>query len=1050
VAVPLSEAERRQLTVMFCDLVGSTPLSEQLDPEDLREVVRAYQQTCATVIQRFDGHLAQLLGDALLVYFGWPRAHEDDAQRAMRTALGMLDAMGALNFRLEQDKGLRLAIRVGIHTGLVVVGAMGGGGHQEQLALGDTPNIAARLQGLAAPDTVVISEATARLVEGYFTCENLGVQTLKGVSHPMLIYRVLDASGVQSRLEIATHRGLTPLVGREQEVGTLLERWAQVQEGRGQVIILSGEAGIGKSRLLQVLQEHLAGTPYTRLECRSSPYYHDSAFYPLIDLLQRALRAQSPDGTQAPHVALEQLLGRYHLATAETVPLMASLLAIVLPDGRYPPLILSPQQQRQKTLEALLALVFAQATRQPVLFILEDLHWTDPSTLEWLNLLLAQVPTVPLLTLLTCRLEFQPPWSSRSYLTPLALQRFTRVQIETMVLRVTGGKTVPTTVMQHLVEKTDGVPLYVEEMTKAILESGVLQETDGHYALTGPLTGLTIPSTLQEALIARLDHLGAAKGVAQLGATIGRQFTYALLQAVAQLDEAAAQQALNQLVEAELLYQRGVPPQVSYTFKHALIQEAAYQSLLKSTRQQVHGRVAQVLTEHFPETAETQPELLAHHYTEGGLGALAVDYWLRAGERAIARSGYVEAISHLTRGLEVLHAFPDIPDCTWRELALYTALGVPLQATRGLAAPEARHAYTRAQELCQQMGDTPQLFPVLRGLWRFYQVSGEARKAYGLAEQSLRLAQRLQDPAFLLVAHESFGTSCYQLGDIASARTHYEQGLALYTPQQHRALTSLYGTDPGVVCLTRAAVAQWVLGYPDQALQRSHEALALARELSHPFSLMYALSGISMVPQFRCEGHNAREWAAAEIALSIEHGLAQGVVWGRILRGWALAVQGRGEEGIAEMRQGVIDWRALGVRTMVPYLLTLLAEAHGACGQVEEGLRVLAEALAVVHETGERFHEAELYRTQGDLLLRQTTPDAHQTEICFQQALDVARRQQAKAWELRAAMSLARLWQQQGKRQDAYDLLAPVYNWFTEGFDTADLQEAKALLDALG
>jgi predicted ATPase/class 3 adenylate cyclase len=669
---------------MFCDLVGSTPLSEQLDPEDLREVVHAYQETCAAVIQRFDGHIAQLLGDALLVYFGWPRAHEDDAQRAMRTALGMLDAMHTLNARLAQDKGLRLAIRVGIHTGMVV-GAMGGGGHQEQLALGDTPNIAARLQGLAAPDTVVMSEATFRLVEGYCTCEPLGAQTLKGVSQPVAVYRVLGASGAQSRLEVATSHGLTPLVGREQEVRALLERWAQVQEGRGQVIVLSGEAGIGKSRLLQVLQEHLAGTPYTRLECRSSPYYHDSALYPLIDLLQRVLHAQAPNGPEEQLVALEQLLGQYHLATAEAVPLLASLLVIALPDGRYPPLTLSPQQHRQKTLEALLALVFAQATQQPVLFILEDLHWTDPSTLEWLDLLLAQVPTVPLLTLLTCRPEFQAPWGNRSYLTSLALQRFPRAQIETMVLRVTSGKTVPTTVMQHLVEKTDGVPLYVEEMTKAILESGVLQEGDGHYALTGPLTALTILSTLQDALMACLDRLGAAKGVAQLGATIGRQFTYALLQAVAQVDEATVQQALAQLVEAELLYQRGAPPQATYTFKHALIQDAAYQSLLWSTRQQYHQRIAQVLIEWLPETAEVQPELIAHHYTEAGLNEEAVDYWQRAGARAVARSAHIEAIQHFTRGLEVLGRLPEMPRRAQQELHLQLALGAPLIATQGYA-----------------------------------------------------------------------------------------------------------------------------------------------------------------------------------------------------------------------------------------------------------------------------------------------------------------------------------------------------------------------------
>jgi class 3 adenylate cyclase/predicted ATPase len=1044
-----TEAERRQLTVLFCDLADSTRLARQLDPEDLREMLRAYQATCVEIIQRFAGHVAQYLGDGLLVYFGYPQAHEDDAQRAVRTGLGILAAMDTLNTRLVRDKGVRLAVRIGIHTGLVVVGEMGSGGRHEHLALGDTPNLAARLQGLATPDTVVISAATAYLVQGYFTCQDVGTQTLKGIDTPVWVYQVVGESAAQSRLDIAGEAGLTPLVGREAEVTLLRERWAQSTEGLGQVVLLSGEAGIGKSRLVHVLMERVVDTGAPRLTLRCSPYHTNSAFYPVIEHLQRLLHWHREETPEARLATLEQALQTARLPLAEAVPFVAALLSLPLPE-HYPPLTLSPQRQRQKTQEALVAWLLAEAAQQPVLAVWEDLHWADPSTLELLGLLLDQVPTARLLLLLTHRPEFRPPWSPRSYVTPLALTRLVRPQVEEMVLRVTGGKPLPAEVVQQIVVKTDGIPLFVEELVKTILESGLVREEAERYMLSGPLPPLAIPATLQDALMARLDRLAPVKDVAQLGAVLGREFSYVLLRTVSPLDEARLQQALAQLVEAELLYQRGHPPQATYTFKHALVQDAAYQSLLRSTRQQYHQRIAQVLEAQFPEAAETQPELLARHYTEGGHGAMAVDYWQRAGERAIARSGYVEAISHLTRGLEVLHAFPAIPERARRELALYMALGVPLQVTRGWAAPEAKHAYARAQELCQQMGDTPQLFPVLRGLWRIYQVSGEARRAYALAERSLRLAQRLQEPSFLLVAHESLGTSFYQLGETVAARTHFEQGLALYTPQQHFALASLYGTDPGVVCLTRAAVAQWELGYSDQAMQRSHEALALARELSHPFSLMYALSWTTVVPQFRGEGHIAREWAEAMIALSIEQGFAQGVVRGRILRGWALAAQGWEEEGIAEMRQGVIDWRALGVRTTVPYFLTLLAEAHGACGQVEEGLRLLAEALATVHETGERIHEAELYRTQGDLLLRQTTPDAHQAETCFQQALDIARRQEAKSWELRAARSLARLWQQQGKRQKAYDLLAEVYDWFTEGFDTADLQDAKALLEELG
>jgi class 3 adenylate cyclase/predicted ATPase len=1048
-ALPPPDAERRQLTVLFGDLVDSTRLASQLDPEDWRGVVREYQRVCTDIIQRYEGHIAQLLGDGLLIYFGYPHAHEDDAQRAVRTGLGILEAMGNLTTHLQQAKSIPLALRLGIHTGLVVVGDMGGPGRQEQLALGEVPNIASRIEGLAAANTVAISEASYRLVQGYFDCEALGAQTLRGVTHPVQVYRVLQESGARGRLDVAVTRGLTPLVGRESEVTLLLERWAQVKAGHGHVVLLSGEGGIGKSRLVQVLRDHIAREPHTRWECRSSPYSQHTALYPLIDFVYRVLHWQPDEAPEAKLAALEQALRQYRLPLEDTVPLFAPLLSLAIAEDRYPPLAVSPQRQRQKTLESIVALLLELAEEQPVLFILEDVHWTDPTTLEWLALFIDQTPMASVLMLLTCRPEFQPTWSSRSYLTQVTLNRLSRNQIALMAEQVAGGRSLPAEVLRQIVEKTDGVPLFVEEMTKALLESGRLEEVNGRYALTGSLPSLAIPATLQDSLMARLDRLVTAKAVAQYAAVIGRQFAYDLLSTASQLDAATLQRELGKLVEAEIVYQRGMPPQATYTFKHALIQDAAYQSLLKSTRQQYHQRIAQVLEQQFPETVDTQPELLAQHYTEGGLGVQAVDSWQRAGERAIAHSAYVEATSHLTRGLEVLHAFPDIPERTRRELALYTALGVPLQATRGWAAPEVQHAYARARELCQQMGDTPQLFPILRGLVRFYQVSGEAQTGHVLAEQCLRLAQSIQDPSFLLVAHESLATSLHQLGEFASARAHYEHGLAFYIPEHHHALALRYGTNSGVVCLARVAMALWALGYPAQALQRSHETLALMQKLSHPFSLMYGLSWIAMVMLYCRNERTVQEWADALIASSTEQGLVQGVVCGRILRGWALAAQGYGEEGIAEMHQGVIDWRALGVQTAVSYMLAFLAEAYGAYGQAEEGLRLLGEALAVVHETGERYHEADLYRVQGDLLLRQATPDAIQAEASFQQALAVARRQQAKSWELRAAMSLSRLWQQQGKRNEACELLAPVYGWFTEGFDTADLQEAKALLEAL-
>ncbi|MFL5589236.1 MAG: AAA family ATPase [Ktedonobacteraceae bacterium] len=601
-----ADAERRQLTVMFCDLVDSTVLSGQLDPEDLREVIRAYQTTCAEVIQRFEGHIAQYLGDGLLVYFGYPQAHEDDAQRAVQTGLGLVEALATLNSRLGQEHDVRLAARVGIHTGLVVVGTMGGGGRQEQLALGDTPNIAARLQGLAAPDTVVISAATARLVEGFFTWHALGVQDLKGLPQPLQVYRVLHARGTQTRLDVAATRGLTPLVGRDAEVTLLLERWIQVKEGRGQVIVLSGEAGIGKSRLVQVLKEHVADAPHTRWECRCSPYYQHTALYPLSEFFHRALHWQGDDTPDAKLGKLEHALRQYALPLDETVPLMAALLSLPLPADRYPPLVLSPQRQRQQTLDTLVAILLVLAAQHPVLLIVEDLHWVDPTTVEWLHLVVDQVPTTALCLLLTYRPEFQPPWGFRAHVTPLTLTRLPQTQAEAMLTRIAGCKALPAELRQQIVVRTDGVPLFVEELTKMVLESGLLQEREDRYELAGPLPPLAIPTTLQDSLTARLDRLAGVKMVAQLGAVLGREFSYEMIQAVARIDEATLQFGLGQLVDAGLLYQWGHLPQATYLFKHALIQDTAYQSLLRSTRQQYHQHIAYVLMEQLPDTVEQQ------------------------------------------------------------------------------------------------------------------------------------------------------------------------------------------------------------------------------------------------------------------------------------------------------------------------------------------------------------------------------------------------------------------------------------------------------------
>ncbi|HEV8716962.1 MAG TPA: AAA family ATPase, partial [Candidatus Binatia bacterium] len=1017
----------------------------------LREVIQAYQHACVEVITRFEGHVAKYLGDGLLVYFGYPTAHEDDAARAVRAGLGIIEAIQALpgqHPRVVQP----LQARIGIHTGLVVAGEMGSGEYREQLAIvGETPNIAARLQEQAAPNSVVISPTTYRLVTGLFECQDLGPQTLKGISTPLPMYRVLREGEAQSRFEVAVSTGLTPLVGREHEIELLQEQWKRAKQGDGQVVLLNGEAGIGKSRLIQAFKEQVLAEGAIRIEFRCSAYHQNSALYPIIEHLQRLLRFQREESPYTKLAKLRQALAQYRFPQADTLPLLASLLSLPHPEGT-PLITLSPQKQKQKTQEALVAWIVEEAEKVAVYCVWEDLHWADPSTLEMLTLFFDQVPTTRLLAVLTFRPNFTPPWQPRPHITPLTLTHLGRHSVEAMMEKITDGKPFPREVLQQVVAKTDGVPLFVEELTKMVLESGLLTAVDDHYELTGLLPPLAIPSTLQDSLMARLDRLAPVREIAQLGATLGREFSYELLHAVSSLDEGTLQQGLRQLVEAELIYQRGLPPQATYFFKHALIQDAAYQSLLKSTRRQYHQQIAQVLEEKFSEAKETQPELLAHHYTEAGLIAQATVYWQRAGQRAIERSANLEAINHLTKGLEIVKTLPDSPERARQELMLQITLGTPLTATKGFRAPEVGRVYARAQELYRQVEKTSELLPVLSGLLRFHLMRAELQMAHELAEQLLRLAQSAQDSSLLLEAHRGLGVTLFYRGELAPALAHLEQGIACYDLHQHRSHAFSYVIDPGVFCLTYAALTLWLLGYPDQALERSHQALTLAQELSHPYSLAFTLSYGATLHQLRRERQAVQEQAGASITLSTEHGFPFYSVYGTILRGWALAEQGQGEEGIALMCKGLHSYEATGA-ALKPYFLILLAQTYEQVGKAEEGLTVLAEALKAMDKTGERWWEAELYRLKGELTLQSKVPDPKskvgEIEEYFHKAIDIARRQSAKLLELRAVMSLSRLWQQQGKQAEARQLLAAIYGWFTEGFDTKDMQEAKILLEEL-
>jgi class 3 adenylate cyclase/predicted ATPase len=1049
--VEAAGAERRQLTVMFTDVVDSTRLSRQLDPEEYRDVLGAYQATCAEVVQRLGGYIAQHLGDALLVYFGYPETHEDEARRAILAGLGILDAMQTLNARLTREKGLRLATRVGLHTGLTVVGHVGAGVKHELLALGEAPNIAARIQSLVAPDTVGVSVDTYRLVEGYFDCEDFGVHALKGVAEPMKVYRVLHESGALSRLDAAGARGFTPLVGRESEVALLVARALRIAEGQGHVVLLSGEAGIGKSRLVQVVKDRVAGEGYVELEGRSSPYCQDTALFPLIRLWERLCTFAPDDSADVKARKLEGALGRYRLPLDESVPLFAGLLSVPLPHERYATLAWTPQRQRQKILETMAAIILELAEQQRVVFVLEDLHWVDPTSLEFLELLVDQAPTAAMLILLTCRPTFQPPahWSNRSYVTQMTLDRLSRQQIEEMTERVAGGRTLPPEITVQLVDKTDGVPLFVEEMTKTVLESGLLQEVEGRYELTRPLPPLAIPATLQDSLMARLDRLVTAKKVAQLGAAIGRQFAYELLAPLSDLDEATLQRELERLVEAELLYQRGVPPRATYTFKHALIRDAAYESLLKTTRQQYHREIARALETRFPDMAQKQPELLAHHFTEAGLAEPAVACWQQAGEMALRRSANVEAIRHLSKGLELLKSLPPTPDHTRRELILDTALGSALVATKGPAAPEVEAAYARAYTVCQQVEETVQLLPVLWGLWNFYLVRGELDTAHEVEEKFARFAQLQPEPMHRMWGFCAPGMELYYRGEFVPALAHLEEGIALHDPRDRRAEPHGYMYDAGVTSLSFLVWTLWALGDPDRARRCSADALALARELGNPFGLARALPYAAVLHQFLLEAPAVQELAEAAIVLARDQGFAQRMAWATILRGWSRAMQGQGAEGIAEIHQGLATFRAMGQALWRPYFLGLLADAYGSVGQPSEGLAVLTEAQATMERTGERHGEAELHRLEGTLLL-QRSPDQHEAaESAFRRALQTARLQRARSFELRASTSLARLWRQRGRHAEARQLLADACRGFSEGLQTADLRDARELLEAL-
>jgi class 3 adenylate cyclase/predicted ATPase len=1043
----LPSAERRHLTVMFCDLVGSTRFSAELDPEDWGDVIRVYQEAVRETVRRFEGYIAKFMGDGVLVYFGYPNAQEKDAERAVRTGLAILEAIPCLD--TGAVNGTRLSVRIGIASGLVVVGeAIGEGAAREHTVVGETPNLAARLQALASPNSILISAATHDLVGGIFACQHLGPQMLKGLSDPVRVWRVdgLRETEGEEDAELEPTTNEFPLVGRDEEIGLLRRAWQQTRDGRhGQVVFVSGEPGIGKSALIDTLRREVRAEGWTRITFRCSPYHTNSALYPVVEHWKRHAGWQPEDDSATRLNKLDGALKTYRLPREEAVPLFASLLSLPLGD-RYPSLTLTPERLKEQTADAIVALSLEEAERHPLLMVWEDVHWADPSTLDLLGQLIDQAPTVPLLIILTYRPDFTPPWPARSHVKPLTLGRLERPQIEVMADHLAGGKALPAEVAEHIVLKTDGVPLFVEEMTKAVLGSDVLRLEGNRYALTGPLSEIHIPASLYESLMARLDRLPAVREVAQLGAVLGREFAYEMLRAITALDETRLCEILCRLVEAELLYQRGRPPRARYMFKHALIQDAAYQSLLRRTRQQYHRRVAELLESNFPETAEASPELVAHHFAEAGLLEPAVAYRQRAGERAMQRSANQEAIGHLTTGLNQLAQLPDSPERTGRELALQRLLGQASFAIKGYASPEASRAFNRARELCAATGDDVSIFPILFGVWAFQLTGAHFSDAERTGAEMLDRAARTGDAGAYLAAHCAVGVCDFHLAALAKARPSLEKAIASYR-RLDKSLAYEYGLDLGAVSAAYSAWCLWLLGFPDEALRMDDEGLAIIKRSGHDYSRFRGLYWSSVLHSFRREWPIAEERAAATIASAHERGLSMVVPVGQIIQGVARAMIDPSDETVDQVRAALTAYRTTGARFHTTNHLVLLAQVLAARGRNREGLSVVRDARALAEETGERFVEAEIHRVEGGLLLAENR--SAEAESCYLRALELARDQGARSLELRAARDLARLWAGGDRRAKARSLLAEVYNSFTEGFATRDLREAKALLDAL-
>jgi class 3 adenylate cyclase/predicted ATPase len=1045
---PTADAERRRLTVMFCDLVGSSALSIRLDPEDFREIIRAYQDTCVAVVDRFRGYLSRYVGDGLLICFGYPESHEDDSERAIRAALEIVNAMPSLNLSLSRYQGVELAVRIGIASGLVVAGDIVGERATEQRAVvGQTPNLAARLQSAAGPNSVLISSDTRELLGEQFEYEELGPLKFNGFAEPMAAWRVIQPVEGVTRFAATRHRRLVPLIGRHDEINTLLECWRHAKEGFGQSVLLSGEAGIGKSRLAESFSEHIAGEPHAEWRYQCYSYHQSSAFHPIIKQLEQAAQCQLQDTAEEKLTKLERLLVKSNCKAQDVLPLLASLLSIPLTQA-YAPLNLGPRQQKERTLAALADQFLGLARDQPVFVLVEDLHWMDPSSRELFDVIWERIGGARVLLLITTRDQHMPlAWSKAAHSSTIILRRLDREQSVAMVARMAGRNPLPRNVLEEIVQRTEGVPLHVEELTKSILGSNSLGGEGGRHCLSGPEAMRRLPDSLQASLMARLDQLGPSKRIAQFAATIGREFSFELLAEVSGLTSSGLKIGLERLLQSELIYQCGSVSQPSFIFKHALVQEAAHESLLLKERRDLHARTAEALQRHFPKMAESQPELLAHHYAQAGNVERALLLWMSAGRLSIERCAFLEATSQLRIALGSLaNLSPSAERDEW-ELDVQMALGGAITAISGYAAEEAGAAFDRALALCRKLDRPDKLFPTLYGVGGFHLMRTELDKTQQIGNEILAHAETYGDATAKLLGFRLLGATLFLRGELLQARDHLHRVLELYDTEKHPSMIPLNSEDYLTTGLAYLSLVNTLLGNLDEALEASSKSLSHARQLGHVYSYAYALSFCEFMHQLRGESTAVRERTAELIDLSREQSYPLFLASARHLRGAALIDAGEIEEGLDLLQNGTSEYVALGISTYVPFGLGAVAKGLGRAGSGDASLVMINQAIALADKTGEQWSKAELIRQNGELLLMVNgLSAARRAETLFREAMTLAEAQGAALWELRAATSLARLWCDCGRHLEAHELLAPIHDRFTQGLDTPDVMDAKKLL----